>query len=334
MSTLSTKLVFGCIAATFAIGTTAFSDPINITIDGNTVTTSGQTVGQAITAFANRYGTPVIQHGALDLNAPTSVSFGESMTSDQAIDALALAAGANAVRVYFVTPADGATVTMGEAAGALVGNRGNISLDLEDVSAKAAILAVAAADNSVVRFPDGAPSGTVTFEGTSIPFSTAVARVATLTKTHWSLGYLLVSTNPSLPSLSSSQDTDSSADGYGVQNGAVASSLPPIKPLARDAEGNVLPFTIHVPVNPKVSASSGSQEAFNYSGIGTNNEQSPYLPTISNDPSNSMYGGVYSPMPDYLGSSYGTGPVFTNAGNSGGFSVAPDTAYGYVYGNP
>jgi hypothetical protein len=363
MVSLRTKTLLGYTLAGIALSAGAFAAPNNLKINESS-SAPVLTVRQEIAHFANHYGKPVILHGALNLNAPVSI-----VDND--------AAGARTVRVYFVTPSKSSSITAGTAAAQLVGNRGNVALRLSHVSAAAAIKAVASADHAQVRFPDGVPTGTVTLKASTLPLRKAVSEVASLTKTHWSLGYLLESTNPSLPSLNRNQvDTYTAASGAGNPTaalppvsgheiavgatpespvsswptGPVIVNLPPIKPLPRDAKGNILPITVHFPVpkpavkppdltpaqqqalaNQNKSNPAAAAEYYNEFYNSANNpadySQNSYQQEMSTFPSFSTTDDPNQGYQNLFGGNFGT--VSTYAPNSG-FSLVPD--YGYPYG--
>ena len=381
MKPFRTQLVFGFIAIGMSLAAQTFAQPTDITINGYSTGSPVVTVRQEISDFANRYGKPVIIHGALDLNAPVSIAANAGLTSDQAISAISQAAGAYAVRVYFVTPAAASDITMGSAATRLIGDRGNVNLALHHVSARAAIESVAAADNAHVKFPNGVPFGFVSFNASSLPLSSAIARVATMTRTHWTLGYMLESTNPSLPSLNngttvntantqtSGDSTAASVNPEGVPNttsgdstaasggpssnwpsGYVVTNLPPMRPLARDAEGNILPFTIHVPVThvepvittnmtpQQIAAAQQAAAAENYQLAlqnsyvpptinNQNMAQSAFDPSFQPIPGNSLFGGPTSPNENYLGGNFGAVQTEIPSGMQSGFSLIPNFGY-------
>jgi hypothetical protein len=290
MKVCHSKLFCGILTAALAVVSTV-AEAQSMTIGASRSSNSVVTVRQGINEFANRYGEPVIIHGALNLNAPVSVAFAEGLSSDNAIVALSQAAGAQAVRVYFVTPASSSSkITRGVSAANLVGNAAPINLRLRNVSAAAAITAVASADNAEVRFPDGVPTGMVTLWATTLPLERAISVVASKTKTHWSTGYVMESTNPLLPSLnqynSSFVGSARAPEGSAVPVSSYSSSsaannvaataagqpealtivgghvvqLPAVKPISRDAMGNSQPFTEQVTATqtPPVPGTSGT----------------------------------------------------------------------------
>ncbi len=273
MTALKTKLIFGYVAAGCLVTGAAFASPTNIEMNGSTIVPPPATVRTEITDFANKYGVPVILHGTLNLDAPIAVADNQSVTSDQAITVLSQAAGGTAERVYFVTPASGSNITHSSAIESLVGDAGTASFNLRAVESQAAIRAVAQADNAEVRFPKGVPSGRITLRGSSIPVTDAISRIAMLTKTHWSLGYIIQSQNtylqplPQVATASNPRETaemstgtsgDSTVGGPVAHLSSAAAAtdnqyLAPIQ-LPRDSAGNVRGFTVHFPAWPPASS--------------------------------------------------------------------------------
>jgi hypothetical protein len=391
MSTLRVKILILCLLSGVLLTGSVIAAPIDVTINDSS-NVPVMSVRQQIADFANRYGNPVIVHGALNMNAPISLAYNEGLSNDQAINIISEAAGARPVRVYFVTPnkrsADSLTTIT-----SIVGRRGNISLDLKSVSARTAIEAIAAADNAQVRFPYGIPTGLVSFKSESTTLSQAIYRVAKSTNTQWKLGYLLDSLNPTLPSIASNDRVassptattsgdssaatvapsgqqlgttfgDSSAlstpsSAHGITNivvdgvppstawptTKVAATLPPEKPLPRDAAGNILPITIHFPkpapvqTAPTLTASQ-QQEADQQSGVAQQQQlQQEYANYLANYNALMAQPGFQEDLNSFPGVSINDGPTvpyqgmlngtFNTYTPNTGFNLVPD--YGYPY---
>jgi hypothetical protein len=205
MKALKSKVLSGLVVAGLSLVTATGALAQNINVEYN----NALTVRQGIRSFADRFGDIVILHGALNLNAPIAADFEQGVSSGQAISFLSQAAGAKATRVYFVTPARSTVaVTTGTAARRLVRNNNPVEFRLANVSARAAILSVAAADNAEVRFPDGVPTGNLTLSSISMPIDRAISIIAAETHTHWSKGYVLDSMNPALTQLTPGNRSD------------------------------------------------------------------------------------------------------------------------------
>jgi hypothetical protein len=266
---------------------------------------------------------------------------------------------------------------------------GDISIDLHAVSARSAIVAVASADRAQVRFPDGVPSGNVNFGTTSMPLSLAIAHVAKVTNTHWSLGYLVeplvanqryyssprsnvATTTEVTPEQSRSAQPvvtgDSTAETVApkfvgghttsgdstagpMQIGMVSHSastqrspyvltnLPPIKPLARDANGNILPFPVHFPVvKPATAAQIAAENAQNNAANANSTqtaqqaaliaEQQAALNAYITSHSPMMPGtGVIQSPPAGSDNPYGDFGTTTYSAPGGGFYLTPGTGY-------
>jgi hypothetical protein len=324
MNSVRAILLAGFVTSLLIPASMSHADSVNASS-----TTQTSTVRQQITDFANRYGESVIIHDGLNLDAPIPSNYDQSRNSDDAIAALALAAGGSAVRVYFVTPAIGSTGTTGASAARLIGGHGLVTLDWHDVSARAAIEAVAQAANAKVRFPDGAPLGSVTYTANGAPLDAAIAYVAAVTKTRWTLGYLVEPTNESDPSLTTTNEN-------------VIASLPALKPLPRDAAGNILPFTVHINLPPPATpgdatsvastntltpqqiareqAALWAQQQYYGTGVGAGNiPQNAYNPSVVTFPSD-QGASVYN---------NGDAAVQTIVPGNSGFHLDPGYGYGY-----
>lgn|GEM_PF-7040023 len=344
MYPLRIKLLTSYIAIGMALAASASAAPTNVTTGQTRNGTPVATVRQEVASFADRFGKPVILRGALNLNAPISVAYSQGVSSDEAVTALARAAGGYAVRVYFVSPSSGVGITLGSAATRLVGNRGTASMSLQRVPARAAIEAVAAADDAEVKFPNGVPTGTVTFSAESIPLSAILSRVAARTNTHWTLGYVIESARPSSPSLADQEANanTSGSDSNAQSNwpkGAVVRNLPPLKPLARDAEGNILPFTIHVAPPQTVDASTAGltpqqiaflqQQQQNAEFAAAEPGLNPMVPFQTGGSADFFNGPSTMPGVNDLDGGIGAVNTVVPNGAQSGFALVPSYGYGY-----